>query len=1523
MRSINKPATLVSAASEQNMPSIAVTDYCTLAGIYDSYQASLKTKTKLIVGCHLNFTDDRTPVFDFINNPENKKPEIDRRSLILLATNATGYKNLLNMNFEAEKCKLEKASKIDKVSLVDWDILKKYNEGIICLTGDSNGIVSQDFLKYGKDCAVKTAKRLKDIFGDRFGLELQPHTTRGRGADQFAANRFLLKLSNELDIRPVATSNCLHIKKEHVKHQDFLTAIKYHRAYYDGSRQKFVKPDFYLHKGEEIVKFFSRNFGNTFATSLCENSIYFSDLCEEAKWTSPEFVTGDKAQLPIFPVKDEAEYDAFNRWVRDQPDLQHLDEDKQYMRYWCESNLHKIPNKEEYKKRYEQELSVYEQLGFSSYMLITADFVRWSRDNGVRVGPGRGCLDGATLVLSDEGFIRLDSITTNNKVYTHTGQLQNVINCFEYDVDEDLLEIKTHNSFNSLVLTKDHKIFAAKAQLTDKYINYLNKNNTLKIKKYIDFDTPKWIKASDLSVGDRVYTSLPKRNIDNTNVFPNIKLHVDFSKYSSCNTKEVLVPFDSDFMYFLGRFTGDGWLSKVSKKRDTYDVGLAFHSSDTKSINRFKNYLEKFGLFVSERKHKSKNLIQLIVSNKSLYIALKSIFLEYKYTSKTKHLPVFFRSLKNHMLINIIFGLIDSDGSFDKKNIDNRISIDSTSKRLICEVKESLLYLGICSSIITRAKHYKDKYLCNESYKLRFNKKQLFNPKNNGYYSVISSISNTKTNKVYDIKVENDFSYLTINGIVHNSVGGSLIGYLLDIHKADPIEHGLIFERFLNLEKREWPDIDLDFDSVGREKVLEYITHKYGSEYVAHVSNFVSFTPKNAITDVISCLEIGGDRSEAFKIAKNITETIPTECRTVKSAADKSPLFKEFLIEYPDVEEFAEMLIGLPRSYSTHAAGVVVGKYPLAGLVPLRYDDYGVVALEFEKTRTEKNGLVKIDFLGLETLNIIDATMKIIDDLNESPPEDPPDYNYYYENVYNMISEGDTFGVFQLGTSGGTIDLCRKIQPKNLEDLAVINALTRPGVPPAVRQSYIERRFGREEIKIPHPNLNRAVAKTMGYCVFEESFLWLAHDFCGWNLLRADKMRKISKLKAKGKHLLEELHEGYLLGAIEHSKVDEEFAEHIWNDWVIPLSGYAFNKSHAILYSMTSLHTAYLKALYPAAFMTANLMSETKSNAPQSKTNKLKIKYDMRKMGITILPPHINKANLTYKLIDNKHLVTGFLALRGVKDPAAQDLINKQPFSSFEDFLFRVDSSKVRASVVEALISVGALDDFGHTRKSMFLYSSDLRKKLKVWKNRGKEEKFEFELPTEEWTIGELRGLELKYLGEAILGNKKDSYPTLFSNRGITPVCDTKNLSDRTRVVIEGEVTDLFVFKVKNEKSKIFGQEVCRMIVEDLKGDQVPVVAFPSALEEFKKKYDKAVGSITKISPGFGIRFSATTNWYNKELSLVAQEIYDVVAPISGPKDMEKKKVEIYSGKAKRKNSKKKSEDITNDLLDLISIDDE
>ena len=1153
MRSINKPSALMDAAAALGMKAIAVTDYGTLSGLWDSYKAA--KKTKLICGCQINFTDTRDPVVRFLCN-EDPKPQIQPRTMILIAKNAIGYKHLLEINFEAEKCKLEKNSKIDKVALIDWDVLQEKHEGLICLTSNAGGIVGRHLSDGEHEKAIKEAKRFKELFGDDFAFELQPNNMMMDGAEQFAVNQNLRRLGAELGIRCVAASNAYYVNKEEAECYDFLVAIKNHRSYNDRSRPKINRPNFYLHSAEDIVKFFSRNYGSKFAEELCDNTVYYADKCEKPEWIKPQHVTGDKALLPDFPVHDQPDLAEFGKWKEDNKEIveQVKADDKLYMRYWCEANWNSHTPKEKnqvYWDRYQkEELPVYEQLGFSSYMLITADFLQWGRKQNIRIGPGRG------------------------------------------------------------------------------------------------------------------------------------------------------------------------------------------------------------------------------------------------------------------------------------------------------------------------------------------------------------------------------------------SVGCSLVAYDLDIHRADPIKYGLPFARFLNLDKKDYPDIDNDIEPNGRERIINYVRRKYGNERVVHVSNFVTFTPKNAITDVITSLEIGGSRQSAFKIAKNLTETISNEAKSIASAEESSPFLKDFLEKYPQAKKFAEVLIGLPRSYSTHAAGVVVSKYNLLGLVPLRIDEHGTIALEYEKTRTEENGLVKIDFLGLETLDIINKVHEIIQTNGGEPPLDPPDFDKYDKKIFDMISEGDTFGVFQFGSSGGTIDICKKVQPMNLLDLAAINALTRPGVSHDVRKSYIARRFGEEPAEFPHPSFELALKETLGLPIFEECFLFLAHYFCGWDLGRSDKMRKISKLKAKGKHLLKEIREGFIQGAMEHSGVTEEFVTEIWDEWVVPLSGYAFNKSHAIEYSMVGFQTAYLKAYYPAEFMTANLISEIKSNAPQAKDNALRFRHMLRKHGVKILPPDVNLSGPTYKLASQSKLITGFSALHGVQQPAAEDIANKRPFSSFTDFITRVDSTLVRSPVVEAMAACGALDCFGLTRKSMFLYAADLKLKMKNWAKRkttqGKP--FEYTLPNEEWTKGQLRALETHYLGEALSGTKKDSYPVLFVDKGVSHIRDMKDMPDKYRVVVELEVKDLFVFRVKKKESKIFNEEVCKITGEDILEDQIGVVVFPEQFAVLQMKYAETFGENAKLDKNFGLRLSGTISRYNGELSLTVSEIYALMKPVAMPVDMknlkkERKKIEIYSGMSKKKLAEKTSEDITEDLLDMIVMD--
>jgi DNA polymerase-3 subunit alpha len=1135
LRSIVKPVDLINKAIELDMPSVAITDSFSFGGIWEAYKHSQRKKIKLIVGCQYSFVDDVNPIKEFLDGGIKNKPKIEQKNVVLIAKNKIGYQNLLKLNIDSFDYRL------NKTPTIDWNMLEKYNEGVICLTGNYKGILAYDMVyrDYGK--VYKNAERLKNIFEENLFAELQPNNLQFKLFDQTLTNYKTLEVARKLNITPIAASNSRYLNKEQHKILDMLMSISSGRSLRNKSRPKFDYPQLYLHTREDVVSFFKRNYVESVANELCDNTLIVSDMCEKPNWVKTDVLTKDKVQLPTFDVKSEDSYNDFKKWKDSREDLKDLDEDKKYMRFWCEKNWDKLvpKNKEkEYKERYYKELDVYEKLGFSSYMLITADFLRWTRNNNIPIGYGRG------------------------------------------------------------------------------------------------------------------------------------------------------------------------------------------------------------------------------------------------------------------------------------------------------------------------------------------------------------------------------------------SVGGSLVGYLLDIHNADPIKYGLIFERFLNEHKKEYPDIDNDVSGIGREKVLQYVEEKYGKTYVAHVSNFITFTPKVVITDVMTSLEIGGSRADAFKIAKNITETIPNEARNIDDAIKESKLFAEFVKERPEIKEYCEQLVGNIRSFATHAAGVVIGKNNLKGLVPLRLDDNGTLALEWEKTKTEENGLVKIDFLGLETLNIVKNTKDIIKSLGKEVPKNI-DFDTYYNDTYDLISDGNTFGVFQFGTSGGTINLCKLIEPKSLEDLAVITSLARPGVPPDVKKSYIERRFGREEVVIPHANLNRAIKDTMGYCIFEEAFLWLAHDFCGWDLQKADKMRKISKLKKKGKKILEELYNDFIKDSMEHSKISKEFAEKIWNEWIIPLSGYAFNKSHAILYSMTSLNTAYLKANYFNEFMTANLISETQSNAPKAKENILKIKHALRKNGVNIIPPDINKSFENYRLIDEKTLITGFSALHGVKEPAAKDIIEKRPFSSFEDFLYRTDSSKVRAPTIQALSACGALDCFDHTRKSMCLYVSDLRKKYMSWVKRNPDKKFEYELPKEEWDVENIRALESHFLGESLTGTKKDSFKNLFSgNNSVSNISDLENFPNRTNVILEGEVKDLFFFKVKKETSKIFGQECCRMLLEDLYDDQVGIVLFPEALSILKMLFEHQL-STNKIEKGFGIRISGSISRYNNEISIIGSDIYGLFLPLEISTKIEQKKL-IISKVSSKKIKEIKSEDVEDDILSII-----
>lgn len=390
------------------------------------------------------------------------------------------------------------------------------------------------------------------------------------------------------------------------------------------------------------------------------------------------------------------------------------------------------------------------------------------------------------------------------------------------------------------------------------------------------------------------------------------------------------------------------------------------------------------------------------------------------------------------------------------------------------------------------------------------------------------------------------------------SVGGSLIAFLLGIHQADPIKYNLIFARFHNKEKSSFPDIDTDFAPSGRTLVQEYLKKKYGEDNVAHVSNVNTITPKVYVRDIARSCELGGSRDEAIRIGNDVADCIPSDIHSIDDALIKVPLFAEYCKKYPEFIKYKD-ICGKYRAWSTHAGGIIISARPLTGLVPLRKDKDGSLAIEYDKDKAEENGLVKMDTLGLSTLDIIGQTIKLIKESGKKLPPEPLNYEDYDQESYNLLSGGDTFCVFQLGTSGGTIDLCRRIKPKSINDISYINSLARPSARD-MRNDFIATKDGKKPFALLHPSLGRAFNNTYGFGLYEESLMYLAQDIAGWSLHSADRLRKLTKEKGKNPKKAQQWKTEFITDAV-NNKVDEEIAIKIWEEVVDKFQGYGFNQS--------------------------------------------------------------------------------------------------------------------------------------------------------------------------------------------------------------------------------------------------------------------------------------------------------------------------------------------------------------------------
>ncbi len=524
------------------------------------------------------------------------------------------------------------------------------------------------------------------------------------------------------------------------------------------------------------------------------------------------------------------------------------------------------------------------------------------------------------------------------------------------------------------------------------------------------------------------------------------------------------------------------------------------------------------------------------------------------------------------------------------------------------------------------------------------------------------------------------------------SAAGSLVAYSLGITNLNPIEYGLIFERFLNPSRKSMPDIDVDFCINGRDEVFKYVVQRYGGyDYVAQIITFGKLKTRAVIRDVGRALDI--PLREVDAIAKMVPDVLNI---SLDEALKQEPRLQEMTRSRPEIDELitiCRVLEGLTRHVSTHAAGVVIADRPLVEYLPLYRGKKDEVVTQFDMNCVEKIGLVKFDFLGLRNLTVIAATLKLIADQGVTPPDlDNLDFND--TPTYRLLGSGDTTGVFQLESSGMK-DLLVRLKPECFEDIIALVALYRPGpLDSGMVDDFVERKHGRKAVEYLIPELAPILQETYGVIVYQEQVMKIAAALASYSMAEADDLRK-----AMGKKIPEILarhRERFVTGATENGIAGAKAAQLF--DLIEKFGGYGFNKSHSAAYALIAFQTAWLKAHYPVTFMAALLSSEMHSS-----DGVIKYISECRGHAISILPPDINHSARDFT-VDGQAIRFGLMAVKNVGEGAIESIIEARqeaPFTSLFDFCTRANLKKINKRVLETLIKCGAFDSTGARRACM------------------------------------------------------------------------------------------------------------------------------------------------------------------------------------------------------------------------------
>jgi DNA polymerase-3 subunit alpha len=723
-----------------------------------------------------------------------------------------------------------------------------------------------------------------------------------------------------------------------------------------------------------------------------------------------------------------------------------------------------------------------------------------------------------------------------------------------------------------------------------------------------------------------------------------------------------------------------------------------------------------------------------------------------------------------------------------------------------------------------------------------------------GYFLIVQDFVNwAKQNRI-------------VVGPGRGSAGGSIVAYLSGITNVDPLKHNLLFERFLNPERISMPDIDMDFADRRRDEVIEYVAQKYGRDHVAQIITFGTMAARAVIRDVGRALQY------TYSYCDQMAKLIPMGM-DLNEALEKVEEFKEKYETDPMATKLINLgkkLEGVARHASTHACGVVISANPLTDSVPLqrpRDSEFGVIT-QFEGHSIEDMGLLKMDFLGLKNLTIIEDTLARIYVLHNELKIDLDKIPYDDKKTFELLQQALTTSVFQL-ESDGMKRYLKELKPSVFDDITAMVALYRPG-PMQFIPDYIERKHGNQTISYIHPKLEPILKDTYGICIYQEQLMKIAQEVCGFTLGEADVLRKAVGKKIK--ELLDAQKNKFIDGAIENG-ASKKVAEELWQ-WILPFAAYGFNKSHSAAYATIAYQTAYLKAHYPVEFMASVLTSE------RADVERISFLIDeCKKMNVEVLAPNINESLKNFTVVPEKNQIRfGLLAIKNVGINIVESIVEQRKtngrFKSIGDFIHRIPTKDLNKKSMEALIKSGAFDEFEERNKLL----TNLERMLEIARENNKKANTNqiglFANSSIKISNTDIRlddappvsnfeklGWEKELLGLYVSSHPLYDFKKLLESRTVPIIKIDQNLVDQ-KIIIGGLISS--VKKIITKK----GQPMLFIKIEDLTG-KIEVVIFPNLLERNPRALQE-----NKI-----VFVAGRVDDRNGEIKIIADDCQEIIVP--------------------------------------------